>query len=223
MTAVFIISGALLAAGALADPGATAQAPGSPTTNPAAVQYASSADSGQALVSGTSTLHAWTVKSTTIQGNAGFSGPLKADSASTVTLQSIDFSVPVDSLKSTEGSGMDSTMYDALKLKQFPSITFSLTKANLKTAPTAQDPAYHFDATGTLTIAGAARPWGLSVDVLPHDNGLLTVSTEAGMKMSDFGVKPPTAMLGMIKSGDAVTVKVTWQLTTQTAVAGANK
>ena len=33
--------------------------------------------------------------------------------------------------------------------------------------------------------------------------------TETPLKMTDFGMKPPTAMMGMIKSGNDVTVKVT--------------
>ena len=44
----------------------------------AAIRYVSSADAGEALVSGTSTLHDWTVKSSTIKGNAEFSGQWKA-------------------------------------------------------------------------------------------------------------------------------------------------
>jgi hypothetical protein len=43
------------------------------------------------------------------------------------------------------------------------------------------------------------------------------------MKMSDFGIKPPTAMLGVIKSGDAITVKVNWQLAMRSPTATAEK
>jgi polyisoprenoid-binding protein YceI len=197
--------------------------PAPPATNPSAIQYVNSTDAGQALVSGTSTLHDWTVKSTLIKGNAGFSGPLKTDSASAIALQSIDLVIPVESLKSTEGSGMDETMYDALKLKQFPTITFHLSRASLKSSPSAPGSPYHFDATGQLTVAGSAHPMNLDLAILPHDDTGLTITTDAGLKMTDFGVTPPTAMLGMIKSGDAITVKVTWQLTLQSSQARTGK
>jgi polyisoprenoid-binding protein YceI len=186
-------------------------------TTPPPIRYVSGADGSEALVSGTSSLHAWTVKSNIINGNAEFSGPLKAGSAATITLQSIDLAIPVDTLKSTEGSGMDNTMYDALKMKQFPSITYRLTKATLKSPPSKQDPAYHFDTTGQLTVAGAAHAVNLDIAVQLHDEGKLTITTDVGLKMTDCGVTPPTAMLGMIKSGDAITVKVTWPLTMQPA------
>ena len=181
--------------------------------NAPAQRYA--ANSGEAAVSGTSTLHDWTVKSTKIEGVAEFSGELKSVSEKPVALQSIDLTIPVDSLKSTEGNGMDNTMYDALRLKKFPTITYKLTKAALTSVSAKEGSPYHFDATGLLTVSGNAHPVSLDLAVLPVAGGKLTITTAVAFKMSDFGVAPPTAMLGMIKSGDAITVKVTWQLSQQ--------
>jgi polyisoprenoid-binding protein YceI len=207
----------------IADRDTSAKLSSTAATNPSNIQYVSSIGASQAIVSGTSTLHDWSVKSNTIQGNADFSGPWKLDSAPTIALQSISLVIPVDSLKSTEGSGMDNTMYDAMKLKQFPTITFSLAKASLKSAPSKPGSAYHFDTTGQLTVAGAAHDENLDLAVLPDNDGQLTITTDIGLKMTDFGMTPPTAMFGAIKSGDAITVKVNWQLTTQPPTAMANK
>jgi polyisoprenoid-binding protein YceI len=181
-------------------------------TAPAAIDYNSAADSGTASVSGTSTLHDWTVKGTTVSGAMQCSGPW---TAAPPTIASIQLSIPADSLKSTEGSGMDDTMYDALNLKASPLITFALTHADLKSPPSKDDPTYHYDAVGQLTIAGTARAVNLTLDLAPGDGGTLTIVTETPLKMTDFGMKPPTAMMGMIKSGNDVTVKVTWRLATK--------
>jgi polyisoprenoid-binding protein YceI len=172
-----------------------------------AADYVSNPDAGQVTVQGTSSLHAWTVK------GAALTGKVTAAVPPTMEISAIDLSIPVNSLKSTEGSGMDNVMYDALKSKQNGDITYHLTKATLKSPPTGADPNYHFDAAGQLTVAGSARPVELDIAVQPGDGGRLTVTTQTTLKMSDFGIKPPTAMLGMIKSGDAVTVNATWQLT----------
>ncbi len=43
---------------------------------------------------------------------------------------------------------------------------------------------------------------------------MLSIATKTPLKMTDYGMTPPTAMFGMIRSGDAVTVEVTWKLTT---------
>jgi hypothetical protein len=200
-----------------------AQPSSTSATQPSALQYMSSAVPGQAVVSGTSTLHDWTVKTSVLSGNASFIGSWSPGAASAVTLQSANLAIPVNSLKSTEGSGMDDKMYDALKLQQFPSITYSQTRATLNTAPSNKDPAYHFDTIGQLAIAGAAHPVALNLAVLPHEHNQLTITTDVQLKMSDFGITPPTAMFGMIKSGDPIIVKVSWQLTAQAPATIAQK
>jgi hypothetical protein len=181
--------------------------------DPAAIEYNSAPDSGAASVSGTSTLHDWTVNGTIVNGTMQCSGPWTAASP---TIGSIQLSIPADSLKSTEGSGMDNTMYDALNMKASPLITYTLTHADLKSPPSKNDPTYHYDAVGQLTIAGNAHAVNLMLDVAPANDGALTIVTETPLKMTDFGMKPPTAMMGMIKSGNDVTVKVTWRLKMKT-------
>ncbi len=83
-----------------------------PTTAPAPIEYTSASDAGTATVSGTSTLHDWTVKSTTIKGTVQISGPWNA---APPAFESIQLSIPVNSLKSTEGGGMDDKTHEALK------------------------------------------------------------------------------------------------------------
>jgi polyisoprenoid-binding protein YceI len=165
-------------------------------------------------------MHDWTVNGNSIKGTASVEGQWVVGSAPTLAgmpAAGIDLTIPVSNLKSTESSSMDNTMYDALNSKKFPNITYHLTSADLKSAPTKADPAYHFAAVGQLTISGEANAVNLDLAVLPQAYGQLKVTTSTSLKMSDYGIKPPTAMLGMIKSGDAVTVKVTWQLSEQPA------
>lgn len=187
-----------------------ARASANPTTAPAAIEYNSDADAGTAVVSGTSTLHDWTAKSTTINGTVQCSGPW---TGAAPKLQSIQLTIPVNSLKSSEGSGMDKTMYDALKMNANPLITYTLNSASLKSPPSKDDPKYHYEAIGQLAFAGATRVENLTLDIQPGDGGKATIDTQIQLKMTDFGMEPPTGMMGMIRSGDEVTVKVTWQLT----------
>jgi polyisoprenoid-binding protein YceI len=190
---------------------AAATEPSGPaTTQPAPVQYVSAANAGKATVAGTSSLHNWTVASSTINGTATFAG--RFNPAAPPAMRSIQLVIPVNTLKSSEGGGMDDTTYDALKVKKNPNITYSLDSATLSSGPSKDDPKYHYNAKGRLTIAGWLRYVSLTLDVEPADGGMLTISAQTPMKMTDYGVKPPTAMLGAIKSGDDVTVNVTWQL-----------
>jgi polyisoprenoid-binding protein YceI len=187
------------------------------TANASAVQpvgalnYAS-AGPNEAVVSGTSTLHNWTAKSGDIQGTASFSGQWAADAKMPIKLDSIELKIPVKSLKSSEGGGMDATMYEALDLKHHDAITYKLTTAKLKTGPAAGKSDYLFDTTGDVTVSGNTHPMTLELDVVPDGKEGLGITTSIDFKMSDYGVKPPVAMLGMVKSGDAITVKCKWEL-----------
>ncbi len=185
----------------------------SPSTMPADVpkdasvhQYVA-AKGGEATVNGTSTLHNWTVKTGDIEG--AVSGQWGSQAAP--SLSSIQLTIPVKSLKSTEGSGMDNTMYDALKAKKNPSITYTLANSTLKSKPAKPNEPYRFETTGKLTVAGSTRNISLPLELSPQGQSL-SISTNVKLKMTDFGVKPPKAMFGMIKSGDEVTVNVTWKL-----------
>lgn len=195
--------------------GACIAAAVAPAAQASSTQYVNSPNSGQVTVSGTSTLHDWTVTSHSIQGSVAFAGDWKQGTGAPISLRSIELVVPVNSLKSTEGSGMDNTMYDALKSKQFPEIVFNMTAGSLKSIPSQPGVPYHFGANGELSVAGTKHLIGLDLAVTPHDDGSLSITTDVGLKMSDCGVTPPTAMLGAIKAGNVITVKATWNLTKQ--------
>jgi polyisoprenoid-binding protein YceI len=188
-------------------PGLCVRATAGPATAPSEMDYTGS--SGTTTVTGTSTLHDWSAKSNTINGTLQISGSWTGPGPD---LKSIQITIPVNTLKSSEGSGMDDTMYGALKEKANPSITYGLKSANLKSKPSKDDPTFHYEATGRLNVAGSERDENLTLDVQPSGEDKLTIHAQAQMKMTDFGIKPPTAMLGMIRSGDEVTVTVTWQL-----------
>ncbi len=195
-------------------------------SQPAAATYVSGSHAGEVVVSGTSTLHNWTVKSSAIQGRLVLALPAKAGGPGThgsrqttkavapsAAIRAIQLRIPVATLKSSEGSGMDNTVYHALKRRQDPVISYRLIRATLGSVPSAQDPAYHFDTVGQLTVAGVTQQVTLELNVWPEPSNQLTVTTMVPLKMTQFGVKPPTAMFGLIRSGDAIAVKATWLLT----------
>ena len=52
----------------------------------------------------------------------------------------------------------------------------------------------------------------LDLAVTLQADGGLTIATTTTQKMTDFGITPPTAMFGTIKSGDQVRIDVTWHV-----------
>lgn len=156
---------------------------------------------GTVTVNGTSTLHDWSVHATGLRGSlelpAGF---LAGDTAAVPAAR---FTLPVRSLQS-EHDKMNKLMWEALDAAKHPELTFALDSARLQGAG---GPSAKVEVKGSLTIAGVARPVALVMDVR-HEGNRVVASGELPLKMSDFGIKPPTAMLGSIRTGDAVRVKI---------------
>ena len=62
-------------------------------------------------------------------------------------------------------------------------------------------------AAGTLKIAGAENPVTMDVVATRLPDGTIKAVGTVPIKMTAFGVKPPSAMFGTIKTGDEVKVK----------------
>lgn len=146
-------------------------------------------------IEGTSTLHAWTMESSTIQGQLVVADTPQA----TVT-------IPVTSIKS-EHAKMDKLMAEALKAKANPEIRFELTGS---TPVTSGAETFTVKTQGKLTIAGVTRAVALDVQGVRGAKGSYTLTGQAAIKMTAFGVTPPTAMFNTIKTGDDVKVTFRW-------------
>jgi len=152
------------------------------------------------VVSGTSTLHDWDMKSVKANCTATFT----LNGAGHITeLTALSFSTPANALKS-EHSSMDNNAYKALKTDKNPAITYTMTAATV----TAGDAgAVTVKCTGKLTIAGTTRDQEIVAVVKPNADNTLTVSGSRAISMKDFNMQPPTFMLGTIKTGNDVTLK----------------
>jgi len=69
-----------------------------------------------------------------------------------------------------------------------------------------------FDTKGTLSVNGKSAPVTMQVRIAKAEGGKLKVSGKVSLKMSQFGVVPPAPKiaLGLIKTGDEVTVEFDW-------------
>ena len=91
-------------------------------------------------------------------------------------------------------------MHEALKVKDYPDIVFRLLRFEPGSGARGA-----LRAVGVLKIAGVERE--ISLDVTTQSEGsTLKVQGRVLMLMTDFGIKPPTAMLGMLKTDPKVTV-----------------
>src|SRR5688500_3704968 len=100
-------------------------------------------------ISGTSTLHDWTM--TSDQGKLDISFIMNNDKAT--GLSALNFSIPAESLKSGKGL-MDKNTYKALKTGQHKAITYQLASATVTPVDAVT---YQIKTKGKLTIAGNPR------------------------------------------------------------------
>ncbi len=176
------------------------------------VIYKTAARPGYVLIKGTSTLHNWKIRSHGLSGTVNFLKSSKGHATGFI-LKNIHLSIAVISLKGSDGSGMDATIDRKLISGRFPQITYVLQKASLSHKPHTGLPWSVWSATGMLIAAGHPKQIHLQLKVMTAHNGTIAIETRTVLKMTDFGISPPTAMLGAIRSGNKIHIKVLWNLT----------
>jgi len=112
-------------------------------------------------------------------------------------IEGFEIAIPAATLSSPK-AGLDKNMHKALKVEEFSLITFRLTRLDGGTAESVK-------AIGVLRIAGVEHEVVLDLKTTRKD-GLLVVTGSLPLLMTDYGIKPPTAMLGMLKTDPKVTV-----------------
>ncbi|KAA5538950.1 YceI family protein [Adhaeribacter rhizoryzae] len=148
-------------------------------------------------VSGTSNVHDWNMEASNVTCEANF----KMKNGQLQDLNSLHFTLPVNNLKSKDKL-MDTRTYKALKAKEYPEISFKLTKASVVTQQKI------INATGNLTIAGVTNSVNLQTSYVVNADESITCQGTKSIKMSDFKMKAPSYMMGALKTGNNVTIDI---------------
>jgi len=145
-------------------------------------------------VSGTSTLHDWDMISEQASGNA----KLTVNSGSVITIQAASFSMQTESIKSGKRQ-MDTNAYKALLTDKHQQINFVMKDAKKDGSK--------WLINGTLDLAGMKKPVTFTSETKVNGS-TVTITSVTSFKLTAFGVEPPKAMLGTIKTGDDVTLTI---------------
>lgn len=152
---------------------------------------------------GKSSVKDFTCKAGTLEATVSTSKPDAASAivAAEKSVTSVELRVPVAALDCDNGT-MNDHMRNALEAKDHPVISFSLSSYDLATA----EQGVAVTLTGALTIRGEAKPITFSAQATTAEGALhLTGAYELNMK--DYGVKPPSLMLGTMKVREKVKVR----------------
>jgi polyisoprenoid-binding protein YceI len=157
-------------------------------------------------VKGTSTMHDWesNVEKADCKTSYTIDGNRLTDIKEAV------IKIPVTSIKSTKGKMMDNKTYEAFNSEKYPSVIFTLSGKEINTS--------NATATlkGSLAMAGATKQIELPVKYKILANGELQIIGTKKIKMTEFKMEPPTAMMGTITVGDEVTIDFDITLTSAT-------
>ena len=105
--------------------------------------------------------------------------------------------IPAATLTSPKGD-LDKNLYRALKVEECPDIKFRLVRFD------ARENGGGTRAIGVLTIQLSAK-WRLTIATKRTSAGL-TVQGRLDLLITDYGIVPPRAMLGMLRTDPKVTI-----------------
>ncbi len=147
------------------------------------------------IIKGTSSLHDWESRVENFSG----SGIFFMNGSQIERIEELSFSAISESIKSGKRV-MDKKTRGALDAKNHPQIEFVFSSVDKAGEDTLQ-------VAGTLSLAGVTNEITVIGAYQINEDGSIVISGLVPINMEDYGVKPPTAMVGTLKTGKDVEVE----------------
>ena len=164
-------------------------------------QYQLAENAYSIRIEGTSNVHDWDMQAEDLQGKAVVSW----DQNTLKGFEKVHITVPAKKIESGKRI-MNNKTYDALEAENNPFIRFELVSvSNMSTSGSE----FSGTATGTLKIAGQSNIVSIPFEGKRADENSFTVTGNFSLQMTEFGIDPPKAMLGTLKTGDKITLNYT--------------
>jgi polyisoprenoid-binding protein YceI len=157
----------------------------------------------QLWVDGTSTVRDFKCSAATMDASIATVGGNAASalSAGEKAVTTVSFTVPAAALDCKNGQ-MNEHMRKAIKADKNPTIAFELGTYELLPA----DGKVRASLAGTLSLGGVTKPITLAVDLVPVAGGGVRVKGVYELRMTDYGLKAPSLMMGAMKVNELVKV-----------------
>lgn len=152
-------------------------------------------------IEGTSNKSDWSVNATEFSGTV----TMKQDvTPADPGVSAVKLTVASGKIVSNKSTIMDRLIVDALQVEQHPTITYELVSA---TPAGANGNAFTLQTKGRLTLAGTTKEIDMEVQGEKLADGQVRFQGEHELLMSDYGIQPPSAMFGALRTADKTTVK----------------
>lgn len=126
-----------------------------------------------------------------------------AENLSAETFQSLTLTIPVEQIEAESG-GLTKNIHKYLKADDYPNISFELN--NVTDITEQQDGSFLITASGIITAAGSENTVEMQVTATVENGGIQFTGNKE-LLMTDFGIDPPTAVFGTIRSRDEISIE----------------
>jgi polyisoprenoid-binding protein YceI len=157
----------------------------------------------QLWVSGTSTVRAFECQAGVLDARVTATGPdaVGAVIAGEKAVRSAELDVPARALDCRNGT-MNEHMLKALKAAEHPTIAFRIASYDVVGA----EAGLRGRATGELTLGGVTKTITVAAELKEDADGTLRITGTHELRMKEYGLKPPTLMMGTMRVHETVTV-----------------
>ena len=154
-------------------------------------------------VAGTSTVRSFQCQASSFEAKVESAGAdaVAAILAGEKAVSNVEVTVPAEKLDCRNGT-MNEHMRKAIKAKDHPTIVFRAVSYDL--AKSGDSVGVALD--GSLTLGGVQKPIAIKATAKRGADGTLVVTGTRDIRMTEFGLKPPTLMLGTMKVDEKITV-----------------
>lgn len=168
----------------------------------------------QLWLTGSSTIHAYSITATkldvtfTVAAAGWHAGPGAGEAIEKLIrergVSTLGVVVGVAGMHSGK-DGLDKNMRKALLAEKYPQIRFTMTSYDV--AEGTSPGTLSIDARGKLSVAGVEREVRVPVTA-KRDGDAVRLTADVPLLMTQFGIKPPTMMMGTVRTADQIVVHI---------------
>ncbi|MEM1125849.1 MAG: YceI family protein [Bacteroidota bacterium] len=150
-------------------------------------------------IDGTSNRDDWTVYATSMDG--AFTLTVAEDQ---VTVQEARLVVAAPQIVSQKSTIMDRLMHETLQVDTHTEVIYALSA--IEPAPANEGSDFGLATTGQLTLAGTTQDIAFVMQGERLEDGRIRFQGSYPLLLTDYGMTPPSAMFGALRTGDEVVV-----------------
>lgn len=154
------------------------------------------------MIIGSSTLHDWEVEAKDFSVQFQVPGPWfeAQENWEGSDVNELKVTVPVDKLDGGKKK-MNQDLRDALNFPEFQTIQFAWEQFSFKDETETGRKA---EVEGSVTIAGETRKISFNAELSLSEWSQIVATGNVKLNMEEFGVKPPTAFFGVIRTDEVI-------------------